>query len=276
MTQPTSSQPQLLLIEDNPLDAQLARILLKGVGFQVTHASSVLEGETCAVAMLAAEAPGSLVILLDIQMPDVSHPELASPLLAAALCGRMQRQEIRPAHMVALTSHITGAIEEEALFAGCSHVLGKPLTNQHSSWLRQMADEEVRLPRVDQGRRLYQQKAEEILRLVRRATISNAWVEEDIHLVLSAVTSYPTPKSLDEPRQAALVLKLGGTSMVREHLKQCAEQLAEPHKSILQAYLSGKQQRQLASMFPHYDRTTIYRHSQGLLKRICDCFMNSL
>lgn len=265
--------PTLLLVEDSSLDAQLFQMMLSTRGFQVTHAASVLEAETCALSMLALESTTPPLILLDIRMPDTSHPELRSLLLVAALCGRMQRSEIQPAHMIALTSHISDEIEEEALFAGCSYVLRKPLTNHHSDWLRDMVSQPVILLPADQGRRLYQQKAEEILQLVRRATVPNSWIEADAHLILSAVTHYPAPKILDEARQAALVLKLGGAQRIRALLKQCAAELPEPHSIILQAYIEGKQQRNLAIMFLDYDRTTIYRYSQALPKRLCDYFI---
>lgn len=261
--------PHLLLVEDNPLDAQIAQIKLQAVGFEITLATSVLEAETCAMQLLdPAASSGPLLILLDIRMPDPSHPELASPLLAAALCGRMQRGELRPATMIALTSQVTAEAEEEALFAGCAHVLPKPLTNQHAAWLRGIVEQPPVLAPQDQGRKLYQQKAEEILQLVRRARVPNLWSETDAQLILCGVTQYPAPKPLDSARQSLLLLRLGGAAAARAHLRRCAEQFSEPHQALLLAFLEGKQQRQMAHLFSDYDRTTVFRHCQALPKRI--------
>lgn len=261
--------PHLLLVEDNPLDAQIAQIKLQAVGFEITLASSLLEAETCAMQLLdPASPPLTLLILLDIRMPDPSHPELASPLLAAALSGRMRRGELRPATMIALTSQVTAEVEEEALFAGCAHVLAKPLTNQQAAWLRGMADEPSFIAPCEQGHKLYQQKAEEILQLVRRASVPNVWSEADVHLILCGVTQYPPPDVLDVSRQSLLLLRLGGGTAARAHLRRCADQLAEPQRAILLAFLEGKQQRQMAALFPDYDRTTVFRHCKLLRKRI--------
>ena len=135
-------------------------------------ARSLLEGEDLAMTMLstsADSAPPSLV-LLDLKMPDPAHPELEGAVLAAALRRRMHLGTIRPAWLIALTSYLTREREEETLFAGCHHVLRKPLTNRQAAWLRQQVEQPPVFPddQPNVGTRLYQEKAEEILSIVRR------------------------------------------------------------------------------------------------------------
>ncbi len=48
--------PHALLIEDDPLDAQIEQITLEQAGFVVVSARSLLEGETCAMQMLSLDA----------------------------------------------------------------------------------------------------------------------------------------------------------------------------------------------------------------------------
>src|SRR3954447_20322040 len=93
----------------------------------------------------SAESTTPLLVLLDLKMPDPSHPDLEGAVLAAALHRRMQLGLIRPAWLIALTSYLTFEREEETLFAGCNRVISKPLTNHHAAWLRRQVEEQPTL-----------------------------------------------------------------------------------------------------------------------------------
>src|SRR3954447_22997056 len=129
----------------------------------------------------SAESTTPVLVLLDLKMPDPSHPDLEGSVLAAALLRRMQVGLIHPAWLIALTSYLTFEREEETLFAGCHHILSKPLTNNMAAWLRQQVEQ---LPAVSEaqpsvGFKLYQDKAEEILSIVRRGQLPRTWTAED-------------------------------------------------------------------------------------------------
>ena len=274
----SSISPHALLIEDDPLDAEIERITLEQAGFTVIiSAQSLVEGETCAMALLhpSAEVTPPVLILLDLKMPDPGHPDLEGAVLAAALYRRMQLGLIRPAWLIALTSYLTFEREEETLFAGCHRVLSKPLTNHQAAWLRQQVEQQPPLAgaQPDVGFRLYQEKAEEILSIVRRGQLPHAWTSEDARHLLSAITFYPYKDDIDRARQAGLLMKLGGQAGARELLRLCAERLGDLDRMILLLFLEGHtsehiHRRRHSDSQLAYDRTTVFRHIQKLPENI--------
>ncbi|MDQ3706081.1 MAG: hypothetical protein M3437_12795 [Chloroflexota bacterium] len=273
----SNSFPHALVIEDDPLDAEIERITLEQAGFTVISAGSLIEGETCAMALLSpsAESTPPVLVLLDLKMPDPSHPDLEGAVLAAALHRRMQLGLIRPALLIALTSYLTFEREEETLFAGCNRVLPKPLTNHQAAWLRRQVEQppvfSESQPAI--GIRLYQEKAEEILSIVRRGQLPYGWTSEDTRHLLGAITSYPYTQAIDQARQAGLLMKLGGQEAARELLWRCAEQLNALDRTILILFLEGHKQDQIYQRCRNdpqlaYDRTTVFRHIQKLPESI--------
>lgn len=256
-------RPRAFLIEDDPLDAEIERLTLSQAGFDVVQAGSIIEGETQVMTLLDLHMPViPTVIILDLYMPSPGHPELEGAILAAALTRRMHKQQIHPARIVALTNYLNPEREEEALYAGCQHVLTKPLTNSHAAWLAQWVDhvEPVRKPTQDPGVRLYQKKAEEILSILRRGQPLRMWTTPDAHLLLSSLTSYPAPASANADQQTTLLLSLGGRESVITTLQRCAEQIDAPYNLILADYLNGKNRRAVHKhlMNAGYSRTYSY------------------
>jgi CheY-like chemotaxis protein len=273
----SSFSPHALLIEDDPLDSEIERITLEQAGFTVISAQSLVEGETCAMTLLgpSAESTPPVLVLLDLKMPDPGHPDLEGAVLAAALHRRMQLSLIRPAWLIALTSYLTFEREEETLFAGCHRVLSKPLTNYQAAWLRQQVEQPPPLAgaQPDVGFRLYQEKAEEILSIVRRGQLPRAWTSEDARHLLSAITSYPYNDDIDQARQAGLLMKLGGRAGAHELLRKCAERLGNLDRLILLLLLEGHtpdyiHRRRRSDSQLAYDRTTVFRHIQKLPESI--------
>lgn len=239
-------RPRAILIEDDPLDAEIERLTLSRVGFDVAQAGSIIDGETQIMTLLSLETTAvPTVIILDLHMPSPGHPELEGAILAAVLTRRIHEQLIHPARIVALTNHLNPDREEEALYAGCEHVLTKPLTNSHAAWLLQWVDhaEHVPAPAHDPGVRLYQKKAEEILGILRRGQPLRTWTAHDTHVLLSALTSYPAPPSTNADQQTALLLTLGGREAAIATLQICAKQIDAPYNIILADYLDGKNRR---------------------------------
>ncbi|NOK62656.1 MAG: hypothetical protein GFH27_549293n98 [Chloroflexi bacterium AL-W] len=261
-----------ILIEDDLLDAQVERITLRQVGFQVTHAPSILDGETHIMRLLDVTTPPSrTAIILDLRMPHPSDPALEGAVLAAALTRRMQERLIHPAIVVALTNYISQEREEEAMYAGCQRVFTKPLTNSQAHWLWAQVQKPVTpILATDPGRKLYQRKAEEILDIVRRGQPPHVWVDYDVHLVLCALTSYPQPLDMDQMRQGNLLRALGGHATAISILQHCAIQLDEPYNRILQAFLDGENRRNIRSTLidSGYSRTHSYYCISELPSRV--------
>ncbi|MEM8529792.1 MAG: response regulator [Chloroflexota bacterium] len=261
-----------ILIEDDLLDAQVEEITLKQVGFQVIHAASLLDGETHSMTLLdRTRTPLPTVIILDLRLPHPSNPALEGTTLAAALTRRMQAQMIHPASIVALTNYISQEREEEAIYAGCQRVFTKPLTSGHAHWIWQQTHEPIaQSPTSDLGMRLYQHKAEEILAIVRRGQPPHVWSEDDAQLVLCALTGYPQPSTIDQIRQGALLLTLGGHTTAASLLQHCAIQLDEPYNHILQAFLSGETRRTIRCLLidKGYSRTHSYYCINALPSRV--------
>jgi PAS domain S-box-containing protein len=122
---------KILLVEDNPLNIALARILLKKILPKVTIVEA-LDGQT-AVEKFLSEEPK--LIFMDIQMPVMNGYE------AAAEIRRLEADRQTPrTPIVALTAGIVKGEREKCLAAGMDDFVGKPivgnaLSNVLDRWL---------------------------------------------------------------------------------------------------------------------------------------------
>jgi PAS domain S-box-containing protein len=106
---------RLLVVEDNPLNRQVAFELLQGEGAEVTLAEGGLEG-----VRLATAVPGSLdAVLMDIQMPDIDGLEATRRIRAHAQSGDLT--------IIAMTANASSADEQACRAAGMDDHLGKPI-----------------------------------------------------------------------------------------------------------------------------------------------------
>ncbi|MFA7263157.1 MAG: response regulator [Caulobacter sp.] len=103
---------RVLLVEDNPINALLARTLLQREGAEVDRAASGQE------ALAAVAASTYDLILMDLRMPDLSGVEAARRLRARGLT----------TPIVALTADAFEDDRRAALAAGMNDFLVKPLT----------------------------------------------------------------------------------------------------------------------------------------------------
>jgi CheY-like chemotaxis protein len=103
----------ILIVDDNPLNAKLLKLLLMKHGYEVATAASADE----ATEVLQQFAPR--LILMDLQLPTVDGFELTrrlkrDPALADVL-------------IVALTAYAMKGDDQRALEAGCDGYISKPI-----------------------------------------------------------------------------------------------------------------------------------------------------
>lgn len=106
------SEP-VLIVDDNPTNLKLLRIILEQEGYEVTTANDAEE----ALRRLAHAKPR--MILMDIQLPGIDGLELTRRLKAdPAYAGTV---------IIALTAYAMKGDEEKARAAGCDGYITKPI-----------------------------------------------------------------------------------------------------------------------------------------------------
>ena len=103
----------VLVVEDNPVNMRLMRLILRARGHTVYE---VGDGED-ALVFLADHRPD--VVLLDMQLPGIDGFSLA-----ARIKSRVETERIP---IVAVTSYAMAGDEERALASGCDAYLSKPI-----------------------------------------------------------------------------------------------------------------------------------------------------
>jgi CheY-like chemotaxis protein len=104
---------RILVVDDNPLNLKVTRLLLVGEGYQVRTAEDSQE----ALAILEVFAPH--LILTDIRMPGMDGLELTRHLRADP--------GMKGVIIVALTAYAMRGDEERAREAGCDGYIAKPI-----------------------------------------------------------------------------------------------------------------------------------------------------
>jgi CheY-like chemotaxis protein len=107
-----TAQP-ILVVDDNPINLKLMRIVLSAEGYAVTTAS---DGDE-ALALLAGFRP--LLIVMDIQMPGLDGLTLTRRLKADP--------GTRDIIIVATTAYAMKGDQDRAFAAGCDGYLTKPI-----------------------------------------------------------------------------------------------------------------------------------------------------
>jgi PAS domain S-box-containing protein len=106
---------RLLVVEDNPLNQQVALELLTNEGAQVTVASTGRAGVRAALAA----APAFDAVLMDIQMPDIDG--------YAATAEIRQHDSMRSLPIIAMTANVMSEDKAACLAAGMNDHVGKPI-----------------------------------------------------------------------------------------------------------------------------------------------------
>jgi CheY-like chemotaxis protein len=104
---------RILVIEDNPSNMDLARMVLEGNGYAVDTATTGAEG------LEKARHLQPDLILMDLQLPGVDGLAATRQLKADPATARIP--------VVALTANALKGSEEEAIAAGCSGYIPKPI-----------------------------------------------------------------------------------------------------------------------------------------------------
>jgi two-component system cell cycle response regulator DivK len=128
---------RILIIEDNPLNLELATDLLEAGGFYVCHAVTAEEG-----LRLATEAAPDL-ILMDISLPGMDGLAATTALKTNPATSHLK--------VIALTAHAMKGDEDLALSAGCDGYLAKPIDTR--SFVKTVAafisSADSRVPKLD-------------------------------------------------------------------------------------------------------------------------------
>ena len=104
---------KVLVVDDNPTNLKLARVVLSAEGLEVRTAASAED------ALNVLEAFTPRLILMDVQLPGLDGLELTRQLKADP-----QRRDIV---VLALTAYAMKGDMEKALAAGCDGYMSKPI-----------------------------------------------------------------------------------------------------------------------------------------------------
>ena len=106
-------QRKILIVDDNPMNMKLVRVLLTGEGYEVRTAADALE----ALDILKEWRP--ILILMDIQLPGIDGLELTRRLKADSATEGII--------IIGLTAYAMKGDEERILAAGCDAYIAKPI-----------------------------------------------------------------------------------------------------------------------------------------------------
>lgn len=104
----------VLIVEDNPLNLKLMRDLLEASDIQTIQTKNGRE------ALEAARARTPDLILMDIQLPDVSGLEVTRTI--------KQDERLKKIPVIAITALALRGDEERILAAGCDTYIAKPIS----------------------------------------------------------------------------------------------------------------------------------------------------
>ena len=104
---------KILIVEDNPINMELATDLLEASGYIIIQAGMAEEG----IELARAESPD--LVLMDISLPGMDGLEAAGVL--------KQDPATKDIKVVVLTAHAMKGDKEKALAAGCTGYITKPI-----------------------------------------------------------------------------------------------------------------------------------------------------
>lgn len=110
------NKKKILVVEDNPMNMELASDILEAQGYEVLQASAGRQ----ALEIARNQRPD--LILMDIRLPELDGLEITRLLKAD--------ESTRDIVVVALTAHAMRGDEERAQAAGCSGYIPKPINTR--------------------------------------------------------------------------------------------------------------------------------------------------
>ena len=105
---------RILIVEDNKADVRLLKDILERSGYETFQTADGLG----AISLALAHSPD--LILMDIQLPEISGLEVTRRLRGDARC--------RHIPIIAVTAFAMGWHEGEALNSGCDAYISKPIS----------------------------------------------------------------------------------------------------------------------------------------------------
>mgnify|MGYP001800814528 CR=1 FL=1 len=108
------TMPRVLIVEDNELNMKLFHDLLEASGMTILQTRNGVD------AMRVAKAEKPDLIVMDIQLPEMSGLEVTEKIKADP--------ELRPIPVVAVTAFAMKGDEERIRAAGCEAYLSKPIS----------------------------------------------------------------------------------------------------------------------------------------------------
>ena len=105
---------RVLIADDNPINAMIARRALESAGFTVTVASTGIE------ALEAANSMNPALVLMDLRMPEMDGFEAT----------RQLRAQGSAVPVIAVSAEVNTEIERQARAAGANAVVAKPIEPQ--------------------------------------------------------------------------------------------------------------------------------------------------
>lgn len=111
---------RILLVEDNPINQEVAVGILEGMGFEIDVVANGLEALQ-ALKQMEFEAPYDLV-LMDCQMPEMDGYEATKAIRSQQAGARNQA-----IHIIAMTANVMKGDREKCLAAGMNDYVGKPI-----------------------------------------------------------------------------------------------------------------------------------------------------
>jgi CheY-like chemotaxis protein len=113
-------ETRILLAEDNPVNLELTRAMLKTLGMRV---DTVLNGRE---AVVASRQKAYDLILMDCQMPVLDGFDAAWQIRIEEAC----REKGGNIPIIALTAHVLKSDQDRCLAAGMNDFLGKPFNQK--------------------------------------------------------------------------------------------------------------------------------------------------
>ena len=109
-----TSDKVVLVVEDNPINMRLFHALLEAHGYNVLQATNGMDG------WLMAEEHRPYVILMDMQLPDISGIEVVKWL--------KEDETLKSIPVVAITAFAMKGDEKKCLQNGCDGFISKPIS----------------------------------------------------------------------------------------------------------------------------------------------------
>lgn len=207
------ARPCILLVEDNPLNAELAATLLRDADFDVVEVSSGYQ------ALSALDRQAIDLVLLDLHLPDLNGYEIAE---------RIRRHpHHRDLKLIAFTAMALSGEADKASAAGCDAVLFKPID------VLTFADsvrEHIDHPRPEGGQGPGGTEA-----LVGQGSESSARILHDMRSSVAAFKSGVALLAEQLNAESATTAEVGGRLDPREilvQLQEAAERLQKHIKDI--------------------------------------------